>query len=80
MPTITIKDIPDDLYDALKSTAEKHHRSINSEVIIRLKQVLLPHLVTPQNKLANIQRLRAQITPNIITADHLKDAISEGRP
>lgn len=80
MPTITIKDIPDDLYDALKSTAEKHHRSMNSEVIIRLKQVLLPHLVTPQNKLANIQRLRAQITPNIITADHLKDAINEGRP
>jgi len=53
---------------------------MNSEVIIRLKQVLLPHLVIAQKKLANIQRLRAQITPNIITADHLKDAINEGRP
>lgn len=80
MPAITIKNIPDDLYKALKNTAENHHRSINSEVIVRLKQALLPHLMTPQDKLSNIQRLRAQITPNIITADDIEDAINEGRP
>lgn len=80
MPAITIKNIPDDLYNALKNTAENHHRSINSEVIVRLKQALLPHLMTPQDKLSNIQRLRAQIAPNIITADDIEDAINEGRP
>lgn len=80
MPAITIKNIPDDLYKALKNTAENHHRSINSEAIVRLKQALLPHLMTPQDKLSNIQRLRAQITPNIITADDIEDAINEGRP
>lgn len=80
MPAITIKNIPDDLYNALKSTAENHHRSINSEVIVRLKQALLPQLMTPQDKLINIQRLRAQITPNQITVDDIEDAINEGRP
>ena len=80
MPAITIKNIPDDLYNALKSTAEKHHRSINSEVIVRLKQALLPQLMTPKDKLINIQRLRAQITPNQITIDDIEDAINEGRP
>jgi len=80
MPAITIKNIPDDLYNALKSTAENHHRSINSEVIVRLKQALLPQLMTPKDKLINIQRLRAQITPNQITIDDIEDAINEGRP
>lgn len=79
MPAITIKNIPDELYEALKSTAENHHRSINSEVIVRLKEALLPQLMTPQKKLANIQRLRAQITPNEITVDDIDDAINEGR-
>ena len=79
MPAITIKNIPEELYEALKSTAENHHRSINSEVIVRLKQALLPQLMTPQDKLANIQRLRAQITPNVISVDEIDDAINEGR-
>jgi len=79
MPAITIKNIPEELYEALKSTAENHHRSINSEVIVRLKQALLPQLMTPQDKLVNIQRLRAQITPKMISTDDIEDAINEGR-
>jgi len=79
VPAITIKNIPEELYEALKSTAENHHRSINSEVIVRLKQALLPQLMTPQDKLANIQRLRTQITPNVISVDEIDDAINEGR-
>jgi len=79
MPALTIKNIPEELYNALKETAHNHHRSINSEVIVRLKQALLPQLMTPQDKLSNIQILRAQITPNIITTDDIEEAISEGR-
>jgi len=37
MPTnITIKGIPDEVYELLKAKAEQNHRSINSEVIITL--------------------------------------------
>ena len=81
MPSIAINDIPEELYEALKSTAENHHRSINNEVIATLKQALLPQpkLMTPQNKLANTQRLRAQITPHAISVDNIDDAINEGR-
>jgi len=79
MPALTIKNIPEELYNALKDTAETHHRSINSEVIVRLKQALLPQLMTPQDTLSNIQRLRAQITPNAITTDDIEEAINEGR-
>jgi antitoxin FitA len=33
MTTITVKHIPDALYERLKLTAKTNHRSINSEII-----------------------------------------------
>ncbi len=79
MPALTIKNIPDDLYHELKHVAEQHHRSINSEVIMCLKNTLFPKQITPENRLNSIQSLRAQITPNIITAEDIDSAIDEGR-
>ncbi len=40
MATITVKNIPDDLYAGLKQAAVANHRSINSEVIVCVEQVL----------------------------------------
>jgi plasmid stability protein len=79
MPALTIKNIPDDLYTELKHVAEQHHRSINSEVIVCLKQTLFPKRVSPEDRLNNIQALRSQITPNIIAAENIDLAIDEGR-
>ena len=80
MPALTIKNIPEDLYNKLKQAAEQHHRSINSEVIICLKRSLFPTKVSPEQTLHNIQTLRAQIKPNIITPDDIEQAINDGRP
>lgn len=80
MPALTIKNIPDDLYDELKHVAKQHHRSINSEVIVCLKRSLLPKKVSPEDRLNSIQALRSQITPNIITVEDIDQAIDEGRP
>lgn len=53
MPTIiTLKNIPDDLYRRLKETADAHHRSVNSEVIVCLERVLLPTRITADERLA----------------------------
>ncbi len=40
MATLTIKNIPDELYRQLKKTAEQHRRSLNSEVIVCLERSL----------------------------------------
>ncbi|ADE13986.1 conserved hypothetical protein [Nitrosococcus halophilus Nc 4] len=80
MPTLTIKNIPDDLYNALKHIAEQHHRSINSEVIVCLKKTLLPSRISPNERLQNIQALRSQITPGVISTEEIDQAINEGRP
>ncbi|MGV6815893.1 MAG: FitA-like ribbon-helix-helix domain-containing protein [Thiotrichales bacterium] len=79
MPALTIKNIPDDLYDELKLVAEQHHRSINSEVIMCLKRALLPHQTSPKEKLADIRALRAQIPQNQISAEEIEQVIDEGR-
>lgn len=80
MPALTIKNIPDDLYNELKHVAEQHHRSINSEVIVCLKHALFPVKISPQERLKDIQSLRSQVSDNSITVDQLNEAINEGRP
>ena len=46
MPTtLTLKNIPDEVYDRLKAPAEAHRRSLNSEAIVCLESVLLPRRV-----------------------------------
>ena len=37
MATITLKNIPADLHRELKKRAEKHHRSLNGEILATLK-------------------------------------------
>ena len=40
MANLTIKNIPKELYEMLKIQAKSNHRSINSEVIVTLKNSL----------------------------------------
>lgn len=80
MPALTIKNIPDELYNDLKLSAEHHHRSINSEVIVCLKRTLQSGKINPEDKLKNIQALRTEISHNVVTADDITYVINEGRP
>ena len=80
MPALTIKNIPDSLYEQLKSAAELHRRSINSEVLVCLEKVLVAKKTNANDRLQRIEQLRASIKPNIITADDIDQAIENGRP
>jgi plasmid stability protein len=60
MPTtLTVKNIPDDVYRRLKVSAATHRRSLNSEAIVCLESVLLPGRVTPGERLARARELRS---------------------
>ena len=80
MPALTIKNIPDELYNDLKLSAAQHHRSINSEVIVCLKRTLQSGKINPEDKLKNILALRADILPGAVTADEITQVINEDRP
>ena len=64
MPTtLTLKNIPECVYDRLKLSAEAHRRSMNSEAIVCLEAELLPAKVTSTERLARARELRAAL-PN----------------
>ena len=80
MPALTIKNIPDELYNDLKLSAEQHHRSINSEVIVCLKRTLQSGKIDTEDTLKNILALRSEISTGMVTADEITHAINEDRP
>ena len=80
MPALTIKNIPDTIYQQLKTAAELHRRSINSEVLIYLERSLMATKTSSTERLSRIEQLRASIKPNSITPDDIDQAINSGRP
>lgn len=94
MATITVKDIPEELYEALKKKAAEHHRSINREVIHCIQQIVRGHdhdeewddakRMTVDEILEEVRRLRQEIGPPSQSAGRKgtdtkhKDHIHEG--
>lgn len=74
MPTLTIKNIPDDLYDRLKESAEEHRRSLNSEIIVCLERALASHRLDPEALLARADALRERAALSPLTDDRLTEA------
>lgn len=80
MTTITLKNIPDDLYERLKLQARTHRRSVNSELIHCLETVLRPKRITAQERLERIRAMRPRIDPQAVGAQDILEAIDDGRP
>ena len=80
MPSITVKNIPQELYNKLKIVATLNHRSINNEMINCLESVLMPQRLTVSEKLIRAKRIRNKIDITKIDANEIKRAIEEGRP
>lgn len=80
MPTtLTLKNIPDAVYDRLKTAAKAHRRSLNGEAIVCLETVLMPTKMSSSDRLARARQLRAGLG----TQFHVRDieALKEqGRP
>lgn len=80
MPTtITLKGIPNDLYERLKIAARSHHRSLNSEVIACLERQLSPTVVSADERLTRARALRARLDGTELTRKDIADAIRQGR-
>lgn len=80
MPTtLTLKNIPDAVYERLKSAAEMHRRSLNSEAIVCLESVLLPTKLAPIERLARARELRAALARQTFLTEDIDLAKREGR-
>ncbi len=80
MATITLKNIPKELYSKLKVVAKVNRRSINSEAIICLEKVLLSRRKPVEEILEEARQLREFTTGYVLTPEELEEMINEGRP
>jgi antitoxin FitA len=81
MPTtLTLKNIPDEVYERLKLSAEIHRRSLNSEAIVCLETVLLPTKIAAGERLARARELRAKLSHKKFRARDIDALKRRGRP
>jgi plasmid stability protein len=81
MPTtITVKNIPLELYDLLKKRAAYNHRSINNEIIALFENTFLSQRINPDNFLVSAQKLREKTKGFTLTEEIIRRAKYEGRP
>jgi plasmid stability protein len=76
---MTLKNIPDDVYERLEAAALAHRLSLNSEAIACLESVLLPGKMSPTERLARVQALRASLAQRRFVAEEIDELKSQGR-
>jgi plasmid stability protein len=80
MPTITVKNIPEELYERLKEAARTHRRSINSEVIVCIEKAVGSHKIDIEAEIAAARELREKVGNYYLTDDELDQFKANGRP
>lgn len=80
MATLTVKDIPDDLYESLKQLATANHRDIKHEIIACIEQGVRGRRIDPELVLERARKLREEIGGLPITDAELTKAKRAGRP
>ncbi len=81
MSTITVKNIPDDVYERFKQQAKANYRSVNSEVIMLMERATVAYRTDAdvEKILADAKALRDSMN-FVVTEEDIDRAINEGRP
>jgi plasmid stability protein len=81
MAAITLKNIPDKLYERLKYFAKLRHRSLNSEIIFTLEKAVGLAEEDPQRLRMEAEAFREKLGRKAqVSVEEIEKAISEGRP
>lgn len=80
MPTITVKNVPHDLYMTLRRAAQANRRSLNSEIIVCIERALHVRRVEPKAILERARRLRETTAGYMIGDEEFTAAKRADRP
>ncbi len=80
MATITLKNIPDSLYDQIKQSAKSNRRSINSEIITCIEKALRSRKINPDKVLAAARVLRKKTPAHLFKEKDITKVKNTGRP
>lgn len=78
MATLTVKDLPDQLYERLKSQAHANRRSIAAEATVLLERAL-GERATPEEDLHRRARRLRERTPSYLSEEKRQEAVRRGR-
>lgn len=79
MANVTLKNIPDDLYEQLKQAAHAHHRSVNSELIHCLEKTFKPTPVSANELAEKASALRRRVAATQLDPEEINAARNQGR-
>ncbi len=80
MATLTIKNLPDVLYQRLKAKAAEHRRSLNSEAILAVERAVADSGAAPAEEiLASLRRSRSRLDSLFVTDSALRAGRGDGR-
>lgn len=79
MPTITVKNIPSDVYELLKQSAAANRRSINSEIITYIERGVRGRKINVEDLLLRARELRHKTKRHPITETAFRAAKLAGR-
>jgi plasmid stability protein len=80
MATLTLKNVPEALYEHLRRSAERHRRSISREAIVCLEQALRGASPDAGETLARVRQIRERASQVYVTEEDLRAARDDGRP
>jgi len=80
MATMTIKNIPDDLYEELKRRAAANRRSINNEVIVLIERAFRSLRPGPEEFQEQARILRELTAHYELSDEELNEWKNKGRP
>jgi len=79
MTTLTIKNIPIEIYDRLKIQAKNNHRSLNKEVISIIERAISIPPIDVEMTIARARKVRELTAHYVVTAEEIENMINEGR-
>lgn len=79
MVTITIKNIPEEIYERVKNQARINHRSINGEILSILEQAISIPPINVEETLKRAKKIRELTAHYVITNEELTKWKNEGR-
>jgi antitoxin FitA len=78
--SMTLKNIPDAVYERLKRSAEVHRRSMNSEALVCLEEVLLPTKLSTAERVKRARTLRSALAGRSFSSKDVDALKRDGRP
>jgi plasmid stability protein len=81
MRAITVKNIPDNLYQRLKQSATENRRSLNSEILVCIERtVQIRKSEDIQDILARARKIRQKTGEHVLSDRKFSEMKTAGRP